>query len=109
ERVITGALGFQRIADGLRRAAEFGQRMKMPVWRIEAMNLECHARRGGRIEMRLQPFDIGVLFDRMNEALIPDFFRGWCLGHHLPQRLTCGTVDRPRGMAMSLVLRPLHM
>ena len=65
------ALRVQSVADGLRRAAEFRQRMEEVVGRIEAMDLEPDARSGSRVEQRLQLLDVARLLDRMNEALIP--------------------------------------
>src|SRR5262245_39306998 len=67
EGVVSLALRVQSVADGLRRAAEFRQRMEEVVRRIEAMDLEPDA----SVEQRLQPLDIGRLLDRMDEALIP--------------------------------------
>ena len=54
ECIISGALRLKRIADGLRRATEFGQRMKMPVGRIEAVDLEVDAGARGAVEKGLQ-------------------------------------------------------
>src|SRR5262249_36126271 len=71
EGVVPCPLRVQRIADRLRRAAEFGQRMEEVVGRIEATDLEPDARTGSRVEQRLQPLDVGRLLGRMNEALIP--------------------------------------
>src|SRR5579864_6064649 len=45
EGIVAGALGFQGVADRLCRAAEFGQRVKMAVGRIQAVNLEAHTGR----------------------------------------------------------------
>ena len=70
--VVTVALRLDGDADHLCGAAEFRQRMEKMIGRIEAVDFELHAGACGRIECRLQPLDIGRLFDRMNEALIPD-------------------------------------
>ena len=72
EGIVARLLGGQRIADDLGGAAELGQRMEGMVRRIEAVDLEIHA--GGRDlgQHRLQPLDVGRLFDGMNEALVPD-------------------------------------
>lgn len=71
EGVVSCALRVQGIADGLRRAAEFRQRMEEVVGRIEAMDLEPDAGTGGCVEQRLQSLYVGRLLDRMDEALIP--------------------------------------
>jgi hypothetical protein len=71
EGVVTGTLGFERIADGLRGAAEFCQRMKQVIGRIEAMDLELDAWTGHGIQKVLQSPDIWSLLDWMNEALVP--------------------------------------
>src|SRR5262249_45785824 len=71
ERVVSCALRVQSVADGLRRAAEFRQRMEQVVGRVEAMDLEPNVGTGGCIEQCLQPLDVGRLLDRMDEALIP--------------------------------------
>src|SRR5262245_47914526 len=69
--MMTSAPAVQSIADGLRRAAKFRQRMEQVVGRIEAMDLEPDAGTGGCVQQRLQPPDVGRLLDRMDEALIP--------------------------------------
>src|SRR6266566_9756374 len=71
EGVVSCPLRVQSVADGLRRAAEFRQRMEEVIGRIEAMDLEPDAGTGGCVEQRLQPLDVGRLLDRMDEALIP--------------------------------------
>ena len=71
EGVVPCPLRVQGIADRLRRAAEFRQRMEEVVGRIEAMDLEPDARTGSRVEQRLQLLDVGRLLGWMNEALIP--------------------------------------
>src|SRR5262249_7381680 len=70
EDVVSLALRVESIADGLRSAAEFRQRMEEVVGRIEAMDLEPDAGTGGCVQQRLQPLDVGRLLDRMDEALI---------------------------------------
>src|SRR5262249_19966818 len=71
EGVVPCPLRVQGIADRLRRAAEFRQRMEEVVGRVEAMDLEPAAGTGGYVEQPLQPLDVGRLLDRMDEALIP--------------------------------------
>ena len=71
EGVVTSALRLQGIADRLRGAAEFRQRVKQMIGRIEAVYFEPVTWTGHRIQETLQPLDIGRLLDRMNEALIP--------------------------------------
>src|SRR5215470_19972278 len=71
EGVVSLTLRVQSIADGLRRAAKFRQRMEQVVGRIEAMDLEPDAGTGGCVQQRLQSLDVGRLLDRMDEALIP--------------------------------------
>ena len=71
EGVVPRPLRVEGIADRLRRAAKFRQRMEEVVRRIEAMDLEPHAWTGSRVEQRLQPLDVGRLLGRMDEALIP--------------------------------------
>ena len=71
EGVIAGALRLERVADGLRRAAEFRQRMKEMVGRIEAVHLELDARGGDGVQLALQSLDVGSLLDGVDEALIP--------------------------------------
>src|SRR6516164_8394386 len=53
EGVVSLALRVQSVADGLRRAAEFRQRMEEVVGRIKAMDLEPDAGTGGCVEQRL--------------------------------------------------------
>ena len=72
EGIVAGALCFECIADGLRRAAKFGQRMEMSVGRVEAMHLEPRRRDRDMVEKSLQALDVRRLLDRMNKALIPD-------------------------------------
>src|SRR5262249_5135574 len=69
--VVSCALRVQSVADGLRRAAEFRQRMEEVVGRIEAMDLEADAGTGGCVEQCFQPLDVGRLLDPMDEAPIP--------------------------------------
>ena len=72
ESVVARLFRLQRMADDLRGAAELGQRMEGVIGRIEAVNLEAHARARDLVEQRLQALDIRRLFDRMDEALVPD-------------------------------------
>ena len=81
ERVVAAALSFERIADGLCRAAKFGQRMKVAVGRIEAMNFKLDARTSGLVEKCLQSLDVRRLLGRVNEALVPNTDRTGWLGH----------------------------
>jgi len=71
EAVIARALGFECVADRLRGAAEFRQRMEKVVGWVEPVHLECDAGRCGRVEQRLQALNVRRLLDRMHEALIP--------------------------------------
>jgi hypothetical protein len=88
EGVIAGAFGFQRVADRLRRATEFGQRMKVPIRRIEAVHFKAHVRRSGLVEKCLQPLDVRLLLERVHETLVPDFFgMGW-FGHRNPPTIS---------------------
>jgi hypothetical protein len=66
------ALGRDGVADRLRRAAELGDRVEVPVGRREAVHLEPDARAGRGVERRLQAADIGRLLRRVDEALVPD-------------------------------------
>ena len=50
ERVISRAFRFQRVADRLRGATEFRERMKVLVGRVEAVDLEFEIGAGDRIE-----------------------------------------------------------
>ena len=100
EAVVSGALGLERVADRLRRAAEFGQRMEQMVGRIEPVHLEPDAGGGGRVQQRLQPLDIGRLLDRMHEALIPQPGGRGLFGHMLSSCEIASArscVNRPRG------------
>ena len=72
EGIVTQPLSFERISDGLRRTAEFGERVKEMVGRLKAMHIKLHARAGQVIEQMLQPLDVRSLLDWMNEALVPD-------------------------------------
>ena len=81
ECIISRALGFERVADGLRSAAEFGERMEEMVGRIKPVHLEADAGTGGRIQRRLQPLDIGRLLDGMDKALIPELLGTGRFGH----------------------------
>src|SRR3569833_1531539 len=72
ECIVTRTLGFQRMADDLGGAAEFRQRMEMPVGRIETMHFKHGAWCSGRIEEALEPFNVRRLLGGMDEALIPD-------------------------------------
>jgi hypothetical protein len=76
----------ERVADRLRGAAEFRQRMEEMVGRIEAMDLEPDVGTGGCIQRRLQPLDVGRLLGRMDEALIPQPGGTGGFGHTLPPR-----------------------
>ena len=71
EGVISRAFRLQRVADGLRGAAEFRQRMEVLVGRVETMDLELEIGAGDRIDQSLQPLDVGRLLDGMDEALVP--------------------------------------
>ena len=84
EAIVSLALRFQSVADGLRGAAEFRQRMEEMVGRIEAMDLELDAGTGGCVQQRLQPFDVRFLLDWMDEALIPQPGGMGRFGHTLP-------------------------
>ena len=53
EGVIARALGFECVADRLRGAAEFRERMEKVVGRVESANLEFDAGRCGGVEQRL--------------------------------------------------------
>ena len=75
ECIVTRALCLQSIADRLRGATEFRQRMKEVIRRIQAMNLEAEIDPGYRVEQILQPLDVRCLLDGVNEALIPK--PGW--------------------------------
>ena len=72
EGVVARLFRLQRVADDLRGAAELGQRMEGVIGRIEAVDLEAHARARDAVEQRLEPLYIRSLFDRMDEALVPD-------------------------------------
>ena len=100
EGVISRAFGFERVADRLRGAAEFRQRMEQMVGRIEAVDLEPDAGGGGRVQQRLQPLDVGRLLDRMDEALIPQPGGRGLFGHMLSSCEIASArscVNRPRG------------
>ena len=71
----------KRIADGLRSAAKFGQRMEMPVGQMSTVNFELRPGTGGMVKKGLQALDIGCLFLRMDKALIPNPDRTRPLGH----------------------------
>ena len=71
ECVISRAFRFQSVADGLRGATEFRERVKMLVGRVETMDLEFDTGAGDQVEQVLQPLDVRRLFDRMDEALVP--------------------------------------
>jgi hypothetical protein len=66
------ALGRDGVADRLRRAAELGDRVEVPVGRREAVHLEADARAGRGVERRLQAADVGRLLRGVDEALIPN-------------------------------------
>jgi hypothetical protein len=53
EAVIARALGFECVADRLRGAAEFRQRMEKVVGWVEPVHLEFDAGRCGGVEQRL--------------------------------------------------------
>src|SRR5258708_22344015 len=72
ESIVRGLFRFQRMADDLRGATELGQRMERVGGRIEAVNLEADARARDAVEQRLEALHIRRLFDRMDEALVPD-------------------------------------
>ncbi len=86
EGVIARALRLQGIADRLRGAAEFRQRMEQMIGRIEAVYFEPDTRTGHRIQQALQPLDIGRLLGRMDEALVPQPGGRRRLSHVLPFR-----------------------
>ena len=86
ECIVARALRLERVADRLRGAAKFRQRMEVMVGRIEAMDFEPDAGTGGRVQQRLQPLDVGRLLGRMDEALIPDAGGTGGFGHALPPR-----------------------
>jgi hypothetical protein len=46
--------------------------MERAVGRIEAVNLEADTRARDSVEQRLEALHIRRLFDRMDEALVPD-------------------------------------
>jgi len=71
EGVVTRALRLERVADRLRGAAEFRQRVEQMIGRIEAVYFEPVTRTGHRIQAPLQPLDIGRLLGRVDEALVP--------------------------------------
>ena len=71
EGIVSRALRLQRVADRLRGAAEFRQRVEQMIGRIEAVDLEPDAGTGCRVQQTLQPLDVGSLLDRVDEALIP--------------------------------------
>ena len=71
EGIIASLFGFKRVADRLRGAAEFRQRVKQMVGRVEAMDLEPDAGTGHGVQQALQPFNVRRLLDRMDEALVP--------------------------------------
>jgi len=75
EGVVAVALRFDRVADHLRSAAKFRQRVEMTIGRVEAVDFEADIGRRNLIEKRLQPSDVRGLLDRMDEALIPDSSR----------------------------------
>src|SRR5271155_892849 len=104
ERIIARPLRLERIADYLRRAAEFGQRMKISVGRVETMDFEPVAGTGGAVQKRLQPPDIGCLFLRVNKALIPNPGGTRRFGHmrspggRMMQTLCCRIKSRRRAI-----------
>src|SRR5262245_12359332 len=81
EGVISRALRFERVADRLRGAAEFGERVEEVVRRIEAMHFEADAGSGHRLQQRLQPLDVRSLLHRMDKALVPQSGRARRLSH----------------------------
>src|SRR5579864_2558696 len=81
ERVIAGTFCFQCVANGLRGATEFAQRMKVAVRWIETVHFKADIRSRSLIKKRLQSLDVRLLLDRMDEALVPNLFcTGW-FGH----------------------------
>jgi hypothetical protein len=76
EGVVARLLASIAFADDLRGAAELGQRVEGMVGRVEPVHLETHAGRRHPGQHGLQPLDVGRLFDRMNEALVPDAGHG---------------------------------
>src|ERR1700733_1982160 len=75
ERVVAGTLRFDGVTDYLCRAAEFRQRVEVTIGWVKAVDFKLDIRRCNLIQIRLQPFDIRRLLDRMDEALIPDSSR----------------------------------
>ena len=59
ESVVSRAFCLKSVADRLRGAAEFRQRMDIMVGRFEAANLEFDAGRSRCIKQILQLFDVG--------------------------------------------------
>src|SRR5262245_23210759 len=105
EGVVSLTLRVQSIADGLRRAAKFRQRMEQVVGRIEAMDLEPDAGTGGCVQQRLEPLDVGRLLDRMDEALIPQPGGTGRFGHTLSPSINTA---RTRVAAMRLIASGLR-
>jgi hypothetical protein len=85
ESIVSRAFCHQSIADRLRGAAEFRQRMEQMIGRIEAVYFEPVTLTGHRIQETLQPLDIGSLLGRVDEALVPQP-GGRGLSHVLPFR-----------------------
>src|SRR5262245_48970333 len=87
EGIVSRALGLERVADRLRSTAEFRQRVKEMVRRIEAMNLKVKIGTSCRVEHPLQTLDVGCLLDRVDEALIPKPGGTGRLSHMRPPKL----------------------
>src|SRR5687767_8836984 len=82
--IVSRALGLDRMAYDLSRAAKFGQGVEMTVGRIEAVDFEADGRARDRVQKFLHPLEVGRLFDRMDEALIPDAGEMRRFGHGRP-------------------------
>jgi hypothetical protein len=100
EGVVTSALRLQGIADRLRGAAEFRQRVKQMIGRIEAVYFEPVTWTGHHVQEPLQPLDIGSLLGRVDEALVPQPGGTGRLSHMLPL-----PVERPFAVALPTPFR----
>src|SRR5262249_34494134 len=86
EGVVSLALRVQSVADGLRRAAEFRQRMEEMVGRIKAMDLEPDARTGGCVEPIWPAVHGRPRVERLGEGLITQPDRTGRFRHTLSPR-----------------------
>jgi hypothetical protein len=103
EAIVARAFGFQSVADRLRRAAEFRQRMGQVVGRIEAVDFEPDIGPGHRIQHPLQPLHIGSLLGLVDEALVPKPCGRRRLSHGRLRKLERGrTKLDPRSLLMDL-------